>query len=288
MALIAQSVWLDQLMAEEDEEMYAVLDANLMGILGDTGQSSVEDSEDDSEEGDFPFSASITPIMDTMHAASPQTNSKAVTLPVEIWERILINVDPFYMHKMSQLSQQHLAITKSSFFRARYFYTRHMPCQAIYHASCRPKLFTNEVLQALLSLGAVLSRYLCQSVMQRYMNINRQRTNSRWTVGLSTAMVLTMMNEGVRLYGDSFNMQSSDGTDIKTWADSLDRFPTLTDAIREKLVKGRFAPYFNEDVHFQAHVSHTPVANAVAYHPELLQVLLDNGYEFDKSDHDRM
>jgi hypothetical protein len=190
---------------------------------------------------------------------------------------------------MSQISQQHQSITKNPFFRARYFYYRHMPCQAVYYATCRPKLFSSEVLQGLLSLGAVMSRYLCQSVLQRHVSMDKTRAMGRLSAGLSTTGLLALMNEGHRQYGDTLKLASSDGTEIKSWADSLSRQPTMTDSIREKFVNGKFAVFNNDDAVFQPpYTPTTPLANAVAYHPELLQIMLANGYEHDKEEQDRM
>lgn len=118
-----------------------------------------EDSSNQQAEGEGDASREETSAIGADEGEATQTKDAIVQqggksdkatpahLPVEVWERILFHMDPIYMHKMAQVSRRHYTILKSPFFQARYFCTRHMPCQAIYYASCRPKLFTPELFQ---------------------------------------------------------------------------------------------------------------------------------------------
>ena len=233
--------------------------------------------------------------------------STTATLPIEVWERIMTHIDAGQMHTIAQVSRQHLAITQSVFFRARYFMVVCMPCQAMYHASSRPKLFTPELIkvsprgsgrrsgdadrvtccQCLLSQGAIMSRYFVQSLLQRSLGVGRMRSNIKWATTLSSSVITAVLVEGQALYGDSlkYSVSQTDGSDVKFWTESTARMSVLSDNVREIFVKGRFSLFSDDDICFQGLYM---LSDALAQHPELLKIMTENGYEYSITDQDRM
>lgn len=264
------------------------------------GEASIHEEDDEqgqgNEEQDMSLDAPSVSASanDVVAAQGEEQNSKSacpVRLPVEVWERIMFQMDTRYLHNVSQVSRQHYSILNSRFFQARYFCTRYMPCQAIYYASCRPKLFTPELFQCLLSLGAIMSRYFAQSFLQRHLGLGKLRGNPKWAAACSSTVLSAVLGEATKLYGDEikFNISTSDGTEIRGWAENAARLPILSDAIREIFVKGRFAVFTADDLCFQhPYSSYMPLANAIALHPDVLQLMIDNGYEFQSNEQSRM
>lgn len=136
-----------------------------------------------------------------------------------------------------------------------------------------------------------MSRYFAQSFLQRHLGLGKLRGNPKWAFACSSTVLTAVLGEGTRLYGDDikFTISTSDGTEVRSWAENPARLPVLNDVIRDIFIKGKFAVFTADDLCFQhPYSSYMPLANAIAHHPELLQMLIANGYEFQSSEQNRM
>lgn len=68
------------------------------------------------------------------------------SLPTELWERIILYSAITDLSSLSLVSRQHHNIINKSSLQARYFLKHYRRCEAIYQASCRPCLFTPDLL----------------------------------------------------------------------------------------------------------------------------------------------
>jgi len=139
----------------------------------------------------------------------------------------------------------------------------------------------------MLNQGAVLSRYFAQALLQRISGGYRLRGNARWGTDITSKAINEVLNEAVRLFDESFKYSSpfTDGSQIKSWAESSVRVAVLNDDIREIFIHGRFAIFSLEDPYFPSlHL----LSGAIAQHPELLRIMVENGYEYNKIDHGRI
>jgi hypothetical protein len=139
----------------------------------------------------------------------------------------------------------------------------------------------------MLNQGAILSRYFAMTIIQRKMGIGRLRGNDRWATSLDTGTIMAVMNEAHRIYGKTYNLSShqTDGTELRNWTDIPSRMSTLTDEIREIFEVGRFAVFTEQDSLFQGGY---PICSAIAKHPELLDIMIKNGYEYTTYDQTRL
>ncbi|UZJ56384.1 hypothetical protein CBS101457_005704 [Exobasidium rhododendri] len=188
---------------------------------------------------------------------------------------------------MSGVCLQLRSITMSTTFRARYFVSRSMPCQAIYRASCRSKIFTPELIKCMLSQGAILSRYFAQAVYQRLSNQFRLRSNARWGQAIDSLAIHQIFIEAHRQYGNTFkySSMSTDSNEVRSWAVDGSRRNTLTDEIREIFVYGKFSIFSGEDSNFSCF---SELSSVIALHPEVLGYFRTNGYEYTKWDQGRI
>jgi hypothetical protein len=147
--------------------------------------------------------------------------------------------------------------------------------------------FVLSVFQGMLSQGAILSRYFAQSLYQRLSNQLRLRGNTKWGQDIDSLAVHQVYIEAHRLYGNSFKYASTttDGNEVRYWAEVPTRRVTLTDEIREIFEQGKFAIFSSEDSNFS---SLYPLSTVFARFPELLRTMKENGYEYNDNDQGRI
>lgn len=98
---------------------------------------------------------------------------------------------------------------------------------------------------------------------------------------------LTVMEEGRRLYGnvvtscvDDSPLSARDDYKFYIWARSSDRCEIFEDCIREILLDGKYAPH--------AGCRSASIRWAIGRHPEIFELVQDNGYDLFQSDKEAM
>lgn len=123
-----------------------------------------------------------------------------VALPIEIWERIISYMSTKDVRSMSMVSKQHQAVTRSVFFRARYFLHHNKRCNAIYAASRYPFILTTEMLTVSGSKCACFNRH--GGLAERYTHGTKDTPSigrSTFSIGCSAILCqISFLNNGRR------------------------------------------------------------------------------------------
>lgn len=83
-----------------------------------------------------------------------------IPLPIEVWECILLHLHEKDLLRMRKVSKLHRSITQSTAFQSRYLLKCYSKCEAIYEATCRPKLFNGQLLRVRIELVLYISKEL--------------------------------------------------------------------------------------------------------------------------------
>lgn len=248
-----------------------------------TSDGSFFDLNDDS---DADSTAQLHPDLDTSKDPARSFNTPChVLLPVEVWERIMLNTDIKDIPSIIRVSKQHHAISQMVSFRARYLLQHNMRCEAIYQASLHPLLFTPQLLEVLLKMGAIMSRHFVLRLHQRYSGIGHHSYDlyrrSFWTKRIKFDTYIAVLSTAHRLYGETIVLRdrNDEANIISQWTTSKDQFDTISKAVEEIFVCGRYAPHDKQD-----EKAHHMIGAAIAKHPDLIDTLEKNGYDFKEAD----
>lgn len=148
------------------------------------------------------------------------------------------------------------------------------------------------LLQCLLATGATIPRCFVQYLYQAYSQRQDERrradadekfgNNFGWPQRMRASVYIEILHEASKMYGDSLRLTDSpsDGDTVISWTSSPSRRSILEDDIKEIFITGKFA-LFREELY---RGDRSAICMAAARHPELIEILKVNGYEFKEKD----
>ncbi|PWN93766.1 hypothetical protein FA10DRAFT_283392 [Acaromyces ingoldii] len=229
-------------------------------MLSSRSPSPLSDKSDSSA-----IDTSPPPIDADKGDAAPRTFSP-IKLPIELWrEVILVTQSSKDINSLSRTCKGLRTITADVNLRAEYILRSCMPCEAIFQASLRPDMFNEELLEMLLSQGAVLSRYFVQAFVQRFFAHTRRFGGASWLSRMKFSGAAALMKIANQKFSEGINPTSHYAMDLELY---LRGSPELQ---LKLLVETKLAPIFPTDI--SADFAHTLVKS-----PEQARLLHDNGF----------